>query len=166
MTTGKSAIQADVKAKIADELNEQNIGLQIVNITIQDAAPPTNEIMSAFKAVETAKQTADTTINQAKKYANEKIPEAEAESDRIQQNAEAQKESRIAEAEGQVARFNAMYEQYAQNPLITKQRMFYETLEALLPGVKVIITDGGTETMMPIESFATIGDSVGLYYIG
>ena len=155
MTTGKSAIQADVKDKMVRELQEQNIGIQVVNITIQDAEPPTQEIILAFKEVETAKQSAETRINQARKYENEQIPAAEAQADRIVQSAEAQKSARIAEAEGQVARFNAMYEQYALNPLITKQRMFYETLEDLLPDLKVIITDGSTQTMLPVESFVS-----------
>ena len=155
MTTGKSAIQSDVKDKIVKDLQEQNIGIQIVNITIQDAAPPTREIVAAFKEVETAKQSAETKINQARKYENEQIPAAEAQADRIVQTAEAQKSARIAEAEGQVARFNAMYEQYAQNPLITRQRMFYEALESVLPDLKVIITDGSTQTMLPVESFVT-----------
>ncbi len=155
MTTGKSAIQSDVKEKIVEDLQEQNIGIQIVNITIQDAEPPTKEIVAAFKEVETAKQSAETKINQARKYENEQIPAAEAAADRIVQTAEAQKAARIAEAEGQVARFNAMYEQYAQNPLITKQRMFYETLESILPDLKVIITDGSTQTMLPLESFVS-----------
>ena len=155
MTTGKSAIQADVKEKIVKDLQEQNIGIQIVNITIQDAAPPTREIVAAFKEVETAKQSAETKINQARKYENEQIPAAEAQADRIVQIAEAQKAARIAEAEGQVARFNAMYEQYAQNPLITKQRMFYEALESVLPDLKVVNTDGDTQTMLPLESFVT-----------
>jgi membrane protease subunit HflK len=153
MTTGKSAIQSEVKSMMVEELNEQNIGLQVVNITIQDAAPPTDEIIRAFKNVETAKQGAETTINQARKYENEQIPAAEAQADRIVQNAEAQKAARIAEAEGQVARFNAMFEQYVLNPLITKQRMFYETLEDLLPGLKVIITDGQTQTLLPLDTF-------------
>ena len=99
------------------------------------------------------RETAETKINQARKYENEQIPAAEAQADRIVQSAEAQKAARIAEAEGQVARFNAMYEQYAQNPLITRQRMFYETLESILPDLKVIITDGSTQTMLPLESF-------------
>ena len=155
MTTGKSAIQSDVKDKIVKELQDQNIGIQIVNITIQDAEPPTQEIVAAFKEVETAKQSAETKINQARKYENEQLPAAEAQADRIVQTAEAQKAARIAEAEGQVARFNAMYEQYAQNPLITRQRMFYEALESVLPDLKVIITDGSTQTMLPLESFVT-----------
>ena len=155
MTTGKAQIQTLVKQKMQDELSKQNIGIQILNITVQDAEPPTNEIALAFKAVETAKQGKDTSINNANKYKNEQLPAAEAEADRIIQDAEAQKAARIAEAEGQAARFNAMYEQYAQNPLITKQRLFYEAMEEILPDVKVIITDGATETMYPIESFVS-----------
>ena len=153
MTTGKSAIQAEVKEKMVRELQEQDIGIQVVNITVQDAEPPTAEIKRAFKEVETAKQAAETNINQAHKYANQQIPAAEAQADRIIQQAEAQKAARVAEAEGQVARFKAMFEQYMLNPLITKQRMFYEMLEELLPGMKVIITDGGTQTVLPLDSF-------------
>lgn len=159
MTTSKSAIQSEVKASMVEALNEQQVGLQVVNITIQDAEPPTAEVINAFKNVETVKQSAETTINQARKYESEQIPAAEAEADRIVQSAEATKAARIAEAEGQVARFNAMFEQYRLNPLITKQRMFYETLEDVLPGVKLIISDGGTETVLPLAPF-TAGTAV------
>ena len=159
MTTGKGQIQAEVKEAMVKELNERNIGLQVVNITVQDSEPPTEEIIQAFKAVETAKQGADTAKNNALQYQNEKLPEAEAEADRILQNAEAQKAARIAEAEGQVARFNQMYEQYKLYPLITKKRMFYETMEDILPELKVIITDGETQTMYPIESFFDMSGS-------
>jgi len=155
MTTGKSAIQADVKAKMVEELAEQDIGLQVVNITIQDAEPPTAEIIQAFKSVETAKQGAETKINQARKYQSEQIPAAEAEADRIIQNAEAEKAARIAEAEGQVARFAKMYEEYGNNPEVTRQRLYYEALEEILPGVRIYITDGGTQTMLPLEPFNT-----------
>ena len=54
MTTGKGQIQADVKEVMIRELSEHNIGLQVVNITVQDSEPPTEEIIQAFKAVETA----------------------------------------------------------------------------------------------------------------
>ena len=157
MTTGKGAIQSEVKERLQTQLTDKNIGLTVVNISIQDAGPPTTEVVSAFKAVENAKQGKDTALNNAKQYQNEQIPAAKAEADRIKQNAEAKKAARIAEAEGQVARFDQMYEQYRLNPLITKQRIFYETMEDVLPGLKVIITDGQTETLMPLESFAETG---------
>lgn len=153
MTTGKSQIQSEVKEAIANELAEQNIGIQIVNISVQDSEPPTEQIIQAFKGVETAKQGADTAKNNALQYQNQMLPAAEAEADKIIQNAEAAKSARIAEAQGQVARFNAMYEQYKLNPLITKKRMFYEAMEALLPDLKVIVTDGSTQAVMPLDSF-------------
>lgn len=155
MTTGKSAIQAEVKEAMIAELNERNVGLTVSNITIQDSQPPTDEIIAAFKAVETAKQGADTAMNNAYQYQNQKIPEAEAKADAIVQNALAGKESRIAEAQGQVARFNEIYNEYQKYPLITKKRLFYEKMEEILPGLKVIITDGNTETMLPLDSFTT-----------
>ena len=154
MTTAKNQIQADVKAAILSELETTDIGLTVVNITLQDSEPPTDEIKQAFKAVETAKQGADTARNNALAYQNEQIPAAEANADKIIQTAEADKAARIAEAEGQVVRFNEMYEQYKLQPYITKKRLFYETMEDVLPELKVIITDGQTQQMLPLESFS------------
>lgn len=156
MTTEKSKIQAEVRDQLTKSLEEADIGIQIVNLSIQDVEPPTSDVVAAFKSVETAKQEADTTINKAKQYKSEQIPSADATADSIVQKAEAEKEARIAEASGQVARFNAMYDQYKLNPLITKKRIFYEAMEDVLPELKVIISDGSTQTMLPLESFAYV----------
>lgn len=153
ITTAKGQIQAEVKERLTTELAEKNIGMSVVNISVQDAEPPTEEIVQAFKSVETAKQGKETAINNAKKYQSEELPKAEAAADKILQDAEAAKQARIAEAEGQVARFNEMYEQYKLQPYITKKRLFYETMEELLPDLKVIITDGNTQQMLPLDSF-------------
>lgn len=155
LTTGKNEIQAAIKAMIIEDLEKQDLGIQLVNITIQDSEPPTTEVMEAFKAVETAKQGKETTLNNAKKYRNEQLPQAQARADGILQDAEAQKTKRINEATAQVARFNAMYEEYVKNPTITKERMFYEAMEEVLPDLKVIIEgkDGNTQTILPLESF-------------
>ena len=142
ITTGKNEIQASIKEMIVEKLEQQDIGLMLVNISMQDAEPPTAEVIEAFKAVETAKQGKETAINNANKYQNEQIPQAKAKADQIIQDAEATKQKRINEATAQVVRFNEMYEEYVKNPLITKQRMFYETMEDVLPGVKLIIDDG------------------------
>lgn len=147
ITTGKSQIQAEIKEKIMNRMEQEDIGLQLVNITIQDAEPPTTEVLTAFKAVETAKQAADTALNNANKYRSEQIPAAEAQADQILQNAQAEKEARINEANGQVARFISMYAEYVQNPLITKQRMYYETMEEVLPNLRVIIQDENGNTL-------------------
>ena len=77
------------------------------------------------------------------------------------QNAEAAKQERINEANGQVARFNAMYEEYVKYPEVTKKRMFYEAMENVLPDIKVIIesADGTTSTVLPLDSFVSNSSS-------
>ena len=94
-------------------------------------------------------------MNNANKYRNEQIPGAEAEADKILQSAEAEKQERINEANGQVARFNSMYAEYVKYPEVTKKRMFYETMENVLPGAKVVIqsSDGSVNTLLPLDSF-------------
>ena len=153
ITTGKSQIQASVRERLTDMLTKSNIGLQCVNLTVQDAEPPTDKIIQAFKEVETARQARETMINSAKKYQSEQLPLAEAKADQVIQKAEALRTARIAEANGQAARFSRMYEEYKAYPLITKQRLFYEAIEEILPGAKLIITDGKTEKLMPLEKF-------------
>lgn len=155
LTTGKNEIQAAIKTMIVERLEEQDIGVQLVNITIQDSEPPTVEVMEAFKNVETAKQGADTARNNANKYRNEQLPTAQAQADKILKDAEAKKTERINEATAQVARFNAMYEEYIKNPTITRQRMFFETMEEILPELKVIIESpsGDVDMIYPVDSF-------------
>ena len=148
MTTAKGLIEQEVKEAMIKSLEDTNIGLSVQNITIQDSEPPTEDIIAAFKAVETAKQGADTAKNNALQYKNEQIPKAEAKADKIVQNATASKEARIAEATGEASKFNKMYEQYSMYPEITKKRMFFEKVEEILPNTRVIITDGQSKIIL------------------
>ncbi len=155
LTDGKENIQMQVKELVAGILEEYDIGLSLVDVKIQDAEPPTVEVVEAFKAVETAKQKAETVINDAKAYQNAQLPKAQAEADKKIQNAEYLKQKRINEAVQQVAMFEAMYEEYAQNPDITRSRMYYETISEVLPGVKLYINSGNganVQTLLPLES--------------
>ena len=155
ITTGKSEIQSKIREELMAQLEIHDIGIQLVNISIQDAEPPTAEVIEAFKAVETAKQGKETAINNANKYRSEQMPQAEAQVDQIIKQAEAEKEARINEAEGQATRFNALYEEYIKYPLITKQRMFYETMQEILPDLEVIIDNGNgsVQKILPLDTF-------------
>lgn len=156
LTTGKYEIQTLVKTLLQERLEMEDLGITITNAVIQDAEVPTAEVAAAFKNVEDAKQGMDTAINNANADANTRIPKANADADKIIKNAQARKEALIAEAEGQAARFNSLYLEYINYPLITKQRMFYETMEEVLPGMKIYITDGGTQTMLPLDDFGSV----------
>ena len=158
LTDGKENIQMQVKALVTEILSEYDIGLSVVDIKIQDAEPPTQQVIEAFKAVETAKQQAETVVNDAKAYQNAKLPDAQAQADKLIQNAEYLKQKRINEAIEQVAMFEAMYEEYARNPQITRSRMYYEAIQDILPGVKVYIdtsSAGSVDMMLPLESFVS-----------
>lgn len=158
ITTGKSEIQSEIRQKITNRLEQEDLGIQVTNLTIQDAEPPTLEVQQAFTAVETAKQSADTAVNNAKKYANEVIPGAKADADQIIKQAEAYKQSRINEANGQAARFTELFAEYENYPLITKQRLFYEAMEEILPDMKLYILNEstGVQTSLPLEPYATL----------
>ena len=158
LTTGKESIQMQVKELVTEILAEYDIGLTLVDVRIQDSEPPTMEVIEAFKSVETAKQQADTVVNDALAYQNAKLPEAQAQADQLLQNAEYLKQKRINEAIEAVAMFEAMYAEYAQNPEITRARMYYETISGVLPGVKLYINTGNgsdVDMLLPLESIVT-----------
>ena len=111
ITTGKSEIQSEIKQKVMNRLEQEDLGIQLTNLTIQDAEPPTLD-----------------------------------------------RESKINEAEGQAARFTELFAEYQNYPLITKQRLFYEAMEEILPDMKLYIVDAntGVQTALPLESFANV----------
>ena len=155
LTDGKEDIQRQVEELVTQILQEYDIGLTLVDVKIQDAEPPTTEVIEAFKAVETAKQQAETVINDAKAYQNAQLPQAQAQADQLIQNAAYLRQNRINEAHEQVAMFQAMYAEYAQNPGITRSRMYYEAISQVLPGVKLYINtgsgNGDVQMLLPLE---------------
>ena len=141
LTDGKENIQSQVKDLVTQILSEYNIGLTLVDVRIQDSEPPTQDVIEAFKAVETAKQQAETVVNDAKAYQNAQLPDAQARADKLVQNAEFLKQKRINEATQQVAMFSAMYE--------------------ILPGVKLYINTGSGENvdmLLPLDSIVGGGN--------
>ena len=158
LTDGKENIQMQVRDLVTQILSEYEIGLTLVDVKIQDAEPPTRDVIEAFKAVETAKQKAETVINDAKAYQNAQLPKAQAQADQLVQNAEYLKQKRINEAVEQVAMFNAMYAEYANDPQITRSRMYYEAISDILPDVKLYVNTGAAsdvQMLLPLESLLT-----------
>ena len=161
LTDGKESIQSQVKDLVTQILQEYDIGLTLVDVRIQDSEPPTQDVIEAFKAVETAKQQAETVVNDAKAYQNAQLPDAQAQADKLVQNAEYLKQKRINEATQQVAMFSAMYEEYKLNPEITRSRMYYEAISQILPDVKLFVNTGSGENvdmLLPLETIVGGGN--------
>lgn len=152
LTTGKYQIQNEVQEILMEKLEENDIGIQIIDVKVNDSEPPTEEVAKAFRDVETAKQEKDTALNEAAEYRNRRLPEAKAKADKLVKDAEALKQRRINEATGQRDRYLAVYSEYKSFPGITRQRMYLEVLQDVLPGVRVIVDGSGeVQKFLPLS---------------
>lgn len=149
LTSGKLQIQSDIKSRVFEALNELDLGITLVELVIQDAEPADNEygeVSAAFKDVETAKQNQEQMENEGRLYQNKQVPLAQAEADKIIRTAEAYKAARIAQANGEVAEFVAMYEEYIKNPAVVEKRMYYETIEKVFPELTLYVDTSNSES--------------------
>lgn len=146
ITTGKFEIQAEVHKQLTALVESYDMGIRIEQVRLQDVEPP-SEVTPEFKAVTDAREARQTKVNEAGKYEAERIPQARAEAQRLLEQAEGQKQARINEALGDVAKYRAVYQAYNASPTVTKKRLILETLEAILPGADITIMDSAGDTV-------------------
>ena len=155
LTTGKFRIQEEAKKQIKAILDKYQSGIQVVAAQLQDVSPP-KQVIAAFKDVASAKEDKNRLINQAEGYRNDVIPKARGEAEAMIRGAEGFKESRIKRAEGDVAKFNTVLKEYRKAKDITRERLYLETMEKVLPGVeKVIIPDKDSGNMLNLLNLST-----------
>ena len=141
LTTGKAMIEAGTKELLQRVLDSYEAGIYVSEIKLQDVTPP-QQVDAAFKDVQSAKEEREKKVNIALGYQNEIIPKARGEAAQAFQEAEAYKQKRIKEAEGDASRFTQMLYQYRLAKDVTKTRMYLETMEEILPGLDKYIVDG------------------------
>ncbi len=124
----RQAVAEDVKNIIQATLDSYKAGISIRTVAIEDAAPP-REVADAFDEVQRAEQDEDRYVEEANKYANQKLGRARGEASQIREEAAAYKDRVVKEAEGEAARFNSVYAEYAKAPDVTRERMYLETME-------------------------------------
>lgn len=154
ITEGKTVIQQQAKELLVETLDKYETGIFVHDLKFQDIEPPEGNVANAFAEVTNAREEKNTKINEANRYRNERIPTARGEAQAMIERAEAQKQSRILNAQGDVAQFNALYEEYANNPDVTRSRLILETLETILPNAKIFIMDnsgGDTVSYLPLN---------------
>lgn len=147
ITDGKTVIQELAREQLMHLQEKYETGIIIIDLKFQDIEPPDGLVADAFRAVTNAREEKNTKINNATKYENDRIPKARGEAQALIELAEAEKASRILNAQGDVAKFNAIYAEYANNKDITESRLILETLEKILPNSQIIITNNGSDTV-------------------
>ncbi|MEO0500459.1 MAG: FtsH protease activity modulator HflK [Pseudomonadota bacterium] len=124
----REQIAAEVRTRTQALLNEYRAGVDVVGVDIRQADPPA-AVDDAFKDVSAAQQNAEQYINQARAY-NQQL---------------------VAQARGQAAAFDAVYEQYRLAPDVTRKRMYFETMEQVLGKVdKTILEADGVVPYLPL----------------
>tara|TARA_B100001105_G_scaffold125949_1_gene100883 strand:- start:2525 stop:3490 length:966 start_codon:yes stop_codon:yes gene_type:complete len=155
LTTGKYRIQEEAKKQIQAILDKYQSGIQVVAAQLQDVSPP-KQVIAAFKDVASAKEDKNRLINQAEGYRNDVIPKARGEAEAMIRGAEGFRESRVKRAEGDVAKFDTVLKEYRKAKDITRERLYLETMEKVLPGVeKVIIPDKDSGNMLNLLNLST-----------
>ena len=143
LSTEKENLAAETRETLQRILNEYQAGVAITAVNLQDVQPP-KQVADAFEDVQRARQDQDTKINQADAYRNRVIPEARGEATRMVQQAQAYRERIIKESQGEAERFLKVYEAYQQNPDVTRQRIYLETVQKVLQNTDKVIMEGGS----------------------
>jgi membrane protease subunit HflK len=144
LTSGKQWVLAQVKQRAQEELDDLNAGILIIAANFAGVTPPA-EVADAFKDVASALEDRDRLINEAQGHYNEGIPRARGEAERQIQEALAHKKSTINRAQGEADRFLATLKEFqqARNARLSLLRLYTETMEEVLPGMKKYIIDRG-----------------------
>lgn len=152
ITDGRSQVSSRARDLIQATLDEYEAGIEVLQVNLRNAQPP-ERVIESFRDVDVAEQDAERARLEATRHANEIIPRARGEAARVTQQAEAYRDSRIAEAEGEANRFVAVYNEYAQAPEVTRRRMYLETMEVLLSRSELVVLDGdvGAVPYLPLD---------------
>ena len=157
LTTEKEQVQAEVLVKMQQLTMEYLTGLQIQQLLLQNVNPP-QEVQSAFEDVVKAREDRDRIVNQAQAYQADRIPRAVGEAAKITEAAQGFRDGRIAKARGEADGFKAILEGYESSPEVTRNRLYLEAMEEILPGVKkFILDDSGVLPFLPLDNNNEIG---------
>ena len=128
------------------------LGINVTTVQFQNVVPPV-EVQAAFEDVNKASQDMKRLINEGKEEYNKEIPKAQGEADRQIQVAEGYASERVNMAKGDVARFNAVYEEYKRAPAATKERIYLETMAEIFGSEKKPeLIDSELENLVPVKN--------------
>jgi membrane protease subunit HflK len=148
LTVGRQEVASSVEVLLQEMCDEYENGIRIDQVVLQDVNPP-EPVKPSFNAVNEAQQERETLINQAEAEYNRVIPRARGEAEETIQLSEAYALNRVNRSKGEAERFNALYESYIKAPEVTKQRIYLETMEKVLPkiGNKIIVDEKGNNVL-------------------
>lgn len=149
ITIGRQEIESEALLKMQALATKYAMGISIDQVQLKNINPP-EPVQASFNEVNQAQQEKERLINEARREYNKVIPLAEGEKDQRIREADGYRLKRVNEAEGDAARFTALLTEYEKAPEVTMRRIYIETMQGVLPGIRSkIIVDGSTGSILP-----------------
>ncbi|MFT4901467.1 MAG: membrane protease subunit HflK [Lentimonas sp.] len=150
LTEKRVEVAANAKQELQKAMEHFELGIQISTIELQDVTPP-GPVKPAFNEVNQAEQERERFINEAEKRRNQVIPRAEGQAQQVIAEAQGYAARRINAAKGESERFTAIYEAYLNAPQVTRERMYLEMIDKVLPKAgKIYIMEKGQNAPLPL----------------
>jgi len=158
LTGARQGIETGVQDLMQRTLDSYGAGVRITQLQLQKVDPP-SQVIDSFRDVQAARADAERAQNEAQTYANRVLPQARGEAAQVENAAQAYKERAVVEARGQADRFVSIYDQYVNAKDVTRQRMYYETMERVLSGMDKVLVDqksseGGVVPYLPLTELS------------
>jgi membrane protease subunit HflK len=150
ITIGRQEIESEALTKMQALATKYEMGISIDQVQLKNINPP-RPVQESFNEVNQAQQEKEKLINEARRDYNKVIPLAEGEKDQRIREADGYRLKRINEAEGDAARFSSLLAEYQKAPEVTRRRIYIETLEAVMPGIRTkVIVDDQADSILPL----------------
>ncbi len=150
LTEGRLEIQIRAQELLQAHLDLYEAGILITTVKLQDVVPPT-PVQDAFKDVISAEQDKERMINEAQGFANDIVPKARGTAAERVNEAKGYAEARVKRAEGLAKNFELVSDAYRKAPVVTRKRMYLETMEKVLTGAdKVILDEAAAGSVLPL----------------
>jgi membrane protease subunit HflK len=158
LTVGRVEIANTVTDKLQELCDQYETGIKVDQVVLQDVNPP-DPVKPAFNEVNEAQQEREKLINQARSEYNKVIPKARGDAARMIEEARGYAIERVNQSQGEAAKFNAVFKEYSKAPEVTRQRIYLETMNEVLPKVgRKLITDKETAGILPLFQLGKEGE--------
>lgn len=164
MVEGRSDVETRTHEFLQELLDSYKAGLTVTKVNLQEVDAP-EEVRDAFQEVVRAREDKSKLIREAEGYAADIVPKAKGEKEKTILDAEAYREQRILQSEGDASKFTQVLEEYLKSPEVTRQRLYLETIERVLPGIEKIVIDsqsaGSLLQFLPLKELTTSQPAAG-----
>ena len=153
ISAGRELLRAEVEIRLQSYLDDYGTGINIIDVTLQEARPP-DAVREAFDDVIAAAADKERLINQAEAYSNQILPQARGRAQRAIESAEAYKGELVARAEGEADRFTQLLTEYQRAPEVTRERLYIDAIEAIYGNTSKVMVDveGGNNLLyLPLD---------------